>query len=137
MCFYDSGLNPGLRRIVMLLSCAPPMQSIFRRLPKLCSPLMCALPPPKFQAPSTPSLPRRGKREFATLQLRNSDEGPGLGKGTAHLDIKHLVKNCRWPEGILELTGGEVASFFSHFQGETPEKNSYQDADILPPEVEI
>ena len=57
--------------------------------------------------------------------------GRGLGRGTAHLDIKHLVKNCRWPEGILELTGGEVASFFSHFQGEklqkknSPEKLKY------------
>ena len=48
-----------------------------------------------------------------------------LGRGTAHLDIKHLVKNCRWPEGILELTGGEVASFFSHFQGEKLQKKTH------------
>ena len=43
------------------------------------------------------SLPRRGKGEFATLQLGNSDEG--ARRGTAHLDIKHLVKNCRMDKG--------------------------------------
>ena len=57
--------------------------------------------------------------------------GRGLGRGTAHLDIKHLVKNCRWPEGILELTGGEVASFFSHFQ-EKNSRKTHQGADLLP-----
>ena len=98
------------------------MQSIFRQLPKLCSSLMCAGASSTLESlprSSTltllESLPRRGKREFATLQLWNSDEG--LEGGTAHLDIKHLVKNWR-----MDNTGGYSSSQLRErlrgFQGE-------------------
>ena len=97
------------------------MQSIFRQLPKLCSSLMCAGASstleslPRSSTLTLESLPRRGKREFATLQLWNSDEG--LEGGTAHLDIKHLVKNWR-----MDNTGGYSSSQLRErlrgFQGE-------------------
>ena len=82
--------------------------------------------------PSSKLHPHRVCREEGNenLQLYSSGivmRGRGLGRGTAHLDIKHLVKNCRWPEGILELTGGEVASFFWHFQGKNSRKKLIQE----------
>ena len=113
-------LSP-VKVILALYSVYTAMQSIFRQLPKLCSSLMCAGASstleslPRSSTLTLESLPRRGKREFATLQLWNSDEG--LEGGTAHLDIKHLVKNWR-----MDNTGGYSSSQLRErlrgFQGE-------------------